>query len=85
MTEKLVSMIAVFNQEDNSNNIRIGEGFTVVESVVRAVGTHQEDEAIQNLIQTYGPDDIAGLYEYYEYRGLYLSDCYPMSDFTQSV
>jgi len=67
--------VAVFDTETNKNLIREGEGFTIIEAIVRAVEYYFEtEEEIQSLIRTYGPDDTAGLQEHYENRGIYISD-----------
>lgn len=66
-------MVAAFYSETNQNHICLGEGFTISESVARAVDLGFTIEEVQNISQVYG-DDIEGLMEWYLERGIYLSE-----------
>lgn len=66
--------VAVFNSETNCNEIREGQGLTAVEAIVRAVENYYADDEIRMLIDVYGPYDLGGLKEYYEEKGIYISE-----------
>lgn len=68
------ALVAVFHDETRENMIVEGKGLTPVESIVRAAEYRLSPGETQNFIQIYGPDDIGGLLEQYEERGIYLSD-----------
>lgn len=72
--KKYKLMISAFKTEENTNHLVIGEGFSLVEAVVRAVEIKPEDEVMSQVIQFYAPDDFEGLYNWYLERGIYLSE-----------
>ncbi|MFS0783411.1 hypothetical protein [Bacillus sp. 1P06AnD] len=62
---KVSLMMGIFRTESNSAELVIGEGFTLVEAVLRAIEINEDDNEIHEMVQIYGPDDFAGLYEWY--------------------
>jgi hypothetical protein len=66
-------MIAAFNQETNTNNIHIGEGYTVTEAIARAVNLDFSEEEIRNIVNVYS-EGQEGLIEWYLERGIFLSE-----------
>lgn len=72
--EKVLLMIAVFRTEINESQLLIGEGFTLTEAILRAIEINFEDHEILAAVQTYGPDDFEGLYEWYLSRGIFISE-----------
>ncbi|MEK5217753.1 hypothetical protein [Psychrobacillus sp. FSL H8-0487] len=71
---KYLIMVAAFRSETNENRIYIGNGFTIIEAIVRSIEYDLSDEEIQNIIYIYGPDDFEGLQDWYISRGIYISD-----------
>lgn len=67
-------MVACFRSETCASELLMGEGFTIVEAVVRAVEYSMTEEEINACVQRYGPDDLEGLYDSYLDRGIYLSE-----------
>jgi hypothetical protein len=67
-------LIAAFYTETNENKMLIGEGFTLIEAVVRALEFELSDQEFRNIIQFYGPDDFTGLCDWYISRGIYISE-----------
>jgi hypothetical protein len=78
--EKVTIMIAIFRTEINESQLLIGEGFTLIEAVVRAIEFNFDDQVVMNAVQNYGPNDFEGLYEWYLSRGIYLSEPLVVSD-----
>lgn len=73
-TNKFLIMVAAFRSETNQNRIYIGEGFSIIEAIVRAIEYELSDEEIKNIVFIYGPDDFEGLQDWYITRGIYISD-----------
>lgn len=73
-TSGFLIMIAAFRSEFNQNKIHIGRGLTLIEAIVRSVEYELSDEEMKNIIYMYGPDDLDGLNDWYESRGIYLSE-----------
>lgn len=82
MNKKEMIMIAAFRSETCESQLLIGEGFTFVEAIVRAVEYELNDQQVFKIVQQYGPDDIEGLYEWYLSRGIYLSEALVLSERT---
>lgn len=72
-TKPVSIMVAAFESETNKNHICLGEGFTKTEAIIRAVNLNFTDEELKNIISVYGTDE-GGLMEWYEERGIYLSE-----------
>lgn len=72
--DSYVVLVAVFNSETNENQILIGEGLTLIESIVRATEYELTDAELRNIISFYGPDDFTGLCDWYISRGIYISE-----------
>lgn len=72
--KKFRLMISCFRSEEQTNHLVIGEGFSLVEAIVRGVEIRLNDEILTEAIRDYGPEDFAGLYEWYNSRGIVLSE-----------
>lgn len=78
--EKVIIMLAVYRNETNESQLLIGDGFTLAEAIVRAIEYDFDDSKILEAVQTYGPDDYEGLYEWYHSRGIVISEPFVLSD-----
>jgi hypothetical protein len=79
---KQMIMIACFRSESCESQLLIGEGFTIIEAIVRAVEYSMTEDQIFKVVQDYGPHDYDGLFEWYISRGIYLSEPLVLSDRT---
>lgn len=72
--DKIELIIAVFRAEFAESQLLIGEGFTVIEAIVRAIELNLSDDLLNFAIDEYGPDDFEGLREWYLNREIYISN-----------
>lgn len=73
-TDKTVLvLVAAYRNETGQNEILIGEGYSLVEAVVRAIEHSLSEEEFLNILHIYGTDDFAGLSEWYLSRDIHIS------------
>jgi hypothetical protein len=77
---KQMIMIACFRSESCESQLLIGEGFTIIEAIVRSVEYSMTEDQIFKVVQTYGPQDYEGLFEWYISRGIYISEPLVLTD-----
>lgn len=66
-------VIAVYDVQQQKNIILTGEGFTLIEAVLRAANLHYTDDELQNILFVYA-DDLTGLKAWYKEQGYVLSE-----------